>query len=164
MLLWHLHVVTWKLTNHKTRRLTALRWFQETLHFHTRSNEESEDSRNAPAAPTYAVDMRGSLQKYVEKIPDSQQSLLKNWLLMSSIITYCVFQLHDMAYMEVIQFSQLPKVLTCYMLLCFCILLNPMLFRSFHYGLLVLGSMEDWATQVQRLVKSLQFQVNQLDS
>ncbi|KAJ0043737.1 hypothetical protein Pint_18358 [Pistacia integerrima] len=31
----------------------------------------------------------------------SQKSLLKNWPLMSSIIVYCVFQLHDMAYSEI---------------------------------------------------------------
>lgn len=31
----------------------------------------------------------------------SKKSLLKNWPLMSSIIVYCVFSLHDMAYTEV---------------------------------------------------------------
>nr|XP_048334009.1 protein ZINC INDUCED FACILITATOR 1-like isoform X3 [Ziziphus jujuba var. spinosa] len=76
-------------------------WIPETLHFHSRSDEESEDSCNAPAASTYAVDMRGSLQRYEEKGQDSQQNLLRNWPLMSSIITYCVFQLHDMAYTEI---------------------------------------------------------------
>ncbi|KAH7522554.1 hypothetical protein FEM48_Zijuj07G0150900 [Ziziphus jujuba var. spinosa] len=74
---------------------------KETLHFHTRSDEESEDSCNAPVASTYAVDMRGSLQRYEEKSRDSQQRLLKNWPLMSSIITYCVLHLHDMAYTEI---------------------------------------------------------------
>ncbi|XP_048334007.2 protein ZINC INDUCED FACILITATOR 1 isoform X2 [Ziziphus jujuba] len=76
-------------------------WIPETLHFHSRSDEESEDSCNAPAPSTYAVDMRGSLQRYEEKGQDSQQNLLRNWPLMSSIITYCVFQLHDMAYTEI---------------------------------------------------------------
>ena len=33
--------------------------------------------------------------------PTSGESLLKNWPLMSSIIIYCVFSLHDMAYTEV---------------------------------------------------------------
>ena len=32
----------------------------------------------------------------------SEQSLLKNWPLMSSITVYCIFALHDMAYAEVI--------------------------------------------------------------
>ena len=32
---------------------------------------------------------------------DSGISLLKNWPLMSSIIVYCIFSLHDMAYSEV---------------------------------------------------------------
>lgn len=31
----------------------------------------------------------------------SKPSLLKNWELMSAIIVYCVFSLHDMAYVEV---------------------------------------------------------------
>ncbi|KAK1562747.1 hypothetical protein Q3G72_016448 [Acer saccharum] len=35
------------------------------------------------------------------RCPSSQQSLLKNWPLMSSILVYCVFQLHDMAYSEI---------------------------------------------------------------
>lgn len=33
--------------------------------------------------------------------PIAKESLLKNWPLMSSIIVYCVFSLHDMAYTEV---------------------------------------------------------------
>lgn len=32
---------------------------------------------------------------------DSSESLYKNWPLMSSILVYCVFSLHDMAYTEV---------------------------------------------------------------
>lgn len=32
---------------------------------------------------------------------DSTGSLFKNWPLMSSILVYCVFSLHDMAYTEV---------------------------------------------------------------
>lgn len=31
----------------------------------------------------------------------SSESLYKNWPLMSSILVYCVFSLHDMAYQEV---------------------------------------------------------------
>lgn len=33
-----------------------------------------------------------------------QKNLFKNWPLMSSIIVYCIFSLHDMAYIEVLHF------------------------------------------------------------
>lgn len=38
-----------------------------------------------------------------EQIPslDDKKSLIKNWPFMSSLITYCVFSFHDMAYSEV---------------------------------------------------------------
>lgn len=36
-----------------------------------------------------------------EREPTSKGSLIKNWPLMSSIIVYCIFSLHDMAYTEV---------------------------------------------------------------
>ncbi|KAH7522549.1 hypothetical protein FEM48_Zijuj07G0150300 [Ziziphus jujuba var. spinosa] len=137
-----------KASNHKTWRLMALRWFQETLHFHTRSDEESEDSCNAPVARTYAVDMRGSLQRYEEKNRDSQQRLLKNWPLMSSIITYCVLHLHDMAYTEIFSLwaisprrhgglsyssAEVGEVLAIsgFGLLVFQLLLYPMVERTF---------------------------------
>lgn len=84
--------------------LTTSAWFQETLHFHGRIDEGGEDSCNAGVPSTYRVDMEGNLKHYEEKLPDSQQSLIKNWPLMSSIIIYCIFQLHDMAYTEVVQF------------------------------------------------------------
>lgn len=38
---------------------------------------------------------------------DAGKSLYKNWPLMSSIIAYCVFTLHDTAYTEVIIFNSL---------------------------------------------------------
>lgn len=37
----------------------------------------------------------------VEVEEESKPSLLKNWPLMSSIIVYCVFSFHDMAFTEV---------------------------------------------------------------
>uniref|UniRef100_A0A803PZ03 Retroviral polymerase SH3-like domain-containing protein n=1 Tax=Cannabis sativa TaxID=3483 RepID=A0A803PZ03_CANSA len=52
------------------------------------SNHESDQNEN--------LDQDG------EKCPTPpKQSLYKNWPLMSSIILYCVFQLHDMAYSEI---------------------------------------------------------------
>uniref|UniRef100_A0A803LTA8 Major facilitator superfamily (MFS) profile domain-containing protein n=1 Tax=Chenopodium quinoa TaxID=63459 RepID=A0A803LTA8_CHEQI len=41
------------------------------------------------------------LQNSKEGASNSWFSLLKNWPLMSTIIVYCVFQLHDMAYIEI---------------------------------------------------------------
>ncbi|PHT48641.1 putative peptide/nitrate transporter [Capsicum baccatum] len=45
--------------------------------------------------------LRESMTHSESKIPNSQKSLLKNWPLVSAIIVYCVFQLHDMAYLEI---------------------------------------------------------------
>lgn len=41
-------------------------------------------------------------EETADRAPKSGESLLKNWPLMSSIIVYCIFSLHDMAYSEVI--------------------------------------------------------------
>ncbi|XP_059442032.1 protein ZINC INDUCED FACILITATOR 1-like [Corylus avellana] len=72
------------------------------MHMHTKNKRELEDSHDQRASTTYGPDEEGSMQKKSEeKYPASQQSLLKNWPLMSSIIVYCVFQLHDMAYTEI---------------------------------------------------------------
>ncbi|KAB5551626.1 hypothetical protein DKX38_008937 [Salix brachista] len=59
----------------------------ETLHSHVGNGEESNDSEALGAAA------------FESNSP--QKSLLKNWPLISSIIVYCVFQLHDMAYAEI---------------------------------------------------------------
>ncbi|XP_071731187.1 protein ZINC INDUCED FACILITATOR-LIKE 1-like [Rutidosis leptorrhynchoides] len=67
----------------------ALFWLPETLHFHKKS--ELESASNVP-------DSEG---KTDENKKSSLISLLKNWPLMSSIIVYCVFSLHDMAYTEI---------------------------------------------------------------
>ncbi|KAL8251502.1 hypothetical protein R6Q59_035195 [Mikania micrantha] len=68
---------------------------QETLHFHKKKELESTS----------------------EEIPDEKKgstviSLLRNWPLMSSIIVYCVFSLHDMAYTEIFSlWAESPKSL-----------------------------------------------------
>ena len=74
---------------------------QETLHIHTK-NKVLEDSYDALEATAYGPSEKGNMQNSEERHQFSLQSLLKNWPLMSSIIVYCVFQLHDMAYSEVI--------------------------------------------------------------
>ncbi|PWA61817.1 major facilitator superfamily domain protein [Artemisia annua] len=64
-------------------------WLPETLHFHKK--DELESASNVPD-----VDEKTSEGKDSNLI-----SLLKNWPLMSSIIVYCIFSLHDMAYTEI---------------------------------------------------------------
>nr|XP_043614474.1 protein ZINC INDUCED FACILITATOR-LIKE 1-like isoform X2 [Erigeron canadensis] len=64
-------------------------WLPETLHFHKKNELESA---------SFVPDV---VDKTDEKNDSSIMSLLKNWPLMSSIIVYCVFSLHDMAYTEI---------------------------------------------------------------
>ncbi|KAK4476664.1 hypothetical protein RD792_015824 [Penstemon davidsonii] len=65
-------------------------WIPETLHTHPPSEKASSQiSYDALESET-----RGSDEK-------AKPSLWKNWPLMSSIIVYCVFSLHDMAYTEI---------------------------------------------------------------
>uniref|UniRef100_A0ACD6A115 Uncharacterized protein n=2 Tax=Avena sativa TaxID=4498 RepID=A0ACD6A115_AVESA len=71
-------------------------WMPETLHKH-KVNENGNQSIEALEAhlidPKEKVEQSNSL--------DTKKSLFKNWPLMSSIIVYCVFSFHDMAYTEV---------------------------------------------------------------
>ncbi|CAN1298535.1 Protein ZINC INDUCED FACILITATOR-LIKE 1 [Linum perenne] len=69
---------------------------QETLHVHKDKRTQHEDEYERRSAM--------ELNK-----PAVEQSLLKNWPLVSSIIVYCVFALHDMAYSEV-NLSLLPMM------------------------------------------------------
>ncbi|CAH1433412.1 unnamed protein product [Lactuca virosa] len=62
-------------------------WLPETLHFHKKDELESA-----------SYDTEG---KTNEGKDSNLGSLLKNWPLVSSIIVYCVFSLHDMAYSEI---------------------------------------------------------------
>lgn len=74
-------------------------WLPETLHIHKENKEQ--DELYAWEVAAYGCDVKEKLKKFEGKGPNQQQSLLKNWPLMSSIIVYCVFQLHDMAYAEI---------------------------------------------------------------
>ncbi|KAG8367756.1 hypothetical protein BUALT_Bualt16G0105900 [Buddleja alternifolia] len=71
-------------------------WLPETLHMH---GEEK------PAQDVREAAWEGSTYESIEsqKMEDSvpQRSLLKNWPLISAIMVYCIFQLHDMAYSEI---------------------------------------------------------------
>ncbi|RDY13686.1 Protein ZINC INDUCED FACILITATOR-LIKE 1, partial [Mucuna pruriens] len=67
-------------------------WIPETLHNHNCSNESVD---NAEALEN------GSSGDGNQKIIQKNENLFLNWPLMSSIIVYCVFSLHDIAYQEV---------------------------------------------------------------
>ncbi|XP_050878762.1 protein ZINC INDUCED FACILITATOR 1 isoform X2 [Lathyrus oleraceus] len=64
-------------------------WLPETLHNHKVSTEKNEALENGTKEP----DKNKMLQK--------DESLLRNWPLMSSIIVYCVFAIHDIAFIEI---------------------------------------------------------------
>ncbi|GER30109.1 zinc induced facilitator-like 1 [Striga asiatica] len=68
-------------------------WIPETLHTHNSTNVSSQSC--------YATLESGNEEKMGENKNTPNQSLLKNWPLMSSIIVYCIFSLHDMAYTEI---------------------------------------------------------------
>ncbi|KAK9067466.1 hypothetical protein SSX86_014795 [Deinandra increscens subsp. villosa] len=76
-------------------------WLPETLHFH-KTDELESASDHIP----------GAEKKLDEKKDSTLISLLKNWPLMSSIIVYCVFSLHNMAYSEIFSlWAETPKSL-----------------------------------------------------
>ncbi|XP_054816355.1 protein ZINC INDUCED FACILITATOR-LIKE 1-like [Prosopis cineraria] len=68
--------------------LVACIWLPETLHNHNVSDEFNEDAE--------ALE-----NEITEKTVQKDENLLLKWPLMSSIIVYCVFSLHDIAYTEV---------------------------------------------------------------
>ncbi|KAK4379127.1 hypothetical protein RND71_000989 [Anisodus tanguticus] len=66
-------------------------WLPETLHNH--------DSEMPPQDSYKALEAASDTKEGNEST--SKKNLYKNWPLMSSIIIYCVFSLHDMAYSEI---------------------------------------------------------------
>lgn len=65
-------------------------------------NEESNISYDAlESAASRESNSDFNEQNERSKASNSGKSLMKNWPLMSSIIVYCIFSLHDMAYTEV---------------------------------------------------------------
>ena len=69
---------------------SCVNYLQETLHNHNGNRESTNDAE--------ALENGSSKEKTVQK----NENLFMNWPLMSSIIAYCVFSLHDIAYQEVI--------------------------------------------------------------
>ncbi|KAK2634536.1 hypothetical protein Ddye_029328 [Dipteronia dyeriana] len=73
-------------------------WLPETLHMHGDDNISLDASYDALESASCLSNSQ--LKQEGSKGP-SKKNLLKNWPLMSSIIVYCVFSLHDMAYTEI---------------------------------------------------------------
>ncbi|KAJ9685084.1 hypothetical protein PVL29_017205 [Vitis rotundifolia] len=76
-------------------------WLPETLHSHKENNKSREDSYDALEAANGGSNAKEKEQEIEGSESTSNESLFKNWPLMSSIIVYCVFSLHDMAYTEI---------------------------------------------------------------
>ncbi|CAL9004898.1 unnamed protein product [Prunus brigantina] len=74
-------------------------WLPETLHKHNGNTGLQDDSFEALETASYGSFANEGKQKTEEQIP--KENLFKNWPLMSSIIVYCVYSLHDMAYTEI---------------------------------------------------------------
>lgn len=75
----------------------------------------SDDSDEALEAGSCEPNEKGKTVETEESGPIPKMSLLRNWPLMSSIIVYCIFSLHDMAYTEL---SLIPLFLN-HIYLCF---------------------------------------------
>ncbi|KAL6326336.1 hypothetical protein AAG906_007841 [Vitis piasezkii] len=76
-------------------------WLPETLHTHNENKKSREDSYDALEAANGGSNAKEKEQEIEGSEPTSNESLFMNWPLMSSIIVYCVFSLHDMAYTEI---------------------------------------------------------------
>ncbi|KAK4378129.1 hypothetical protein RND71_004425 [Anisodus tanguticus] len=79
-------------------------WLPETLHKHNKIKKEKSNFHDAAEGTpdeSNGLNVSPSMRYSEHKAPSSQKSLLKNWPLVSSIIVYCIFQLHDIAYLEI---------------------------------------------------------------
>ncbi|XP_058079214.1 protein ZINC INDUCED FACILITATOR-LIKE 1-like isoform X2 [Magnolia sinica] len=79
----------------------ACYWIPETLHKHNNKVQERSNSFDALEASLNNYDLKETIEETKGRGLVSNGSLLKNWPLISSIIVYCVFSLHDMAYSEI---------------------------------------------------------------
>lgn len=77
--------------------LTGKYFLQETLHTCTINADGTTKDLSHDIEDVDTQKLQNA-----EGTSNSWLSLLRNWPLMSTIIVYCMFQLHDMAYIEVI--------------------------------------------------------------
>ncbi|CAA7392981.1 unnamed protein product [Spirodela intermedia] len=79
--------------------LVACIWLPETLHTHKETREHI--SCDSLEASQDGFDFKLKDEQSERKKYRSEESLFKNWPLISSIIIYCIFSFHDMAYTEI---------------------------------------------------------------
>jgi len=85
-----------------------LKCLQETLHNHNYSDESIEDAKALENGNN------GTDNENIQK----NENLFLNWPLMSSIIAYCIFSLHDITYLEVRYLMELEIFFTCPYISC----------------------------------------------
>ncbi|KAL2228102.1 UNVERIFIED_CONTAM: Protein ZINC INDUCED FACILITATOR-LIKE 1, partial [Sesamum indicum] len=76
-------------------------WLPETLHIHCEDNIARNSREAPPEDNTYESIQSQEMEVSKLQSTASQRSLFRNWPLVSAIIVYCIFQLHDMAYSEI---------------------------------------------------------------
>ncbi|KAL7093056.1 hypothetical protein ACP275_11G018900 [Erythranthe tilingii] len=76
-------------------------WLPETLHIHTEENIARDSTEASLEDNSYESTRTHEMEVSELKLSTPQRSLLRNWPLMSAIMVYCIFQLHDMAYSEI---------------------------------------------------------------
>ncbi|KAL0428374.1 UNVERIFIED_CONTAM: protein ZINC INDUCED FACILITATOR-LIKE 1 [Sesamum latifolium] len=76
-------------------------WLPETLHIHSEDNIARTSREALPEDNTYESIQSQEMEVSKLRSTVPQRSLLRNWPLVSAIIVYCIFQLHDMAYSEI---------------------------------------------------------------
>lgn len=82
-------------------------WLPETLHRHPLECEEKGDDDLEFSGPNSIKEKDGQI---MEKQKVNRKSLFRNWPVMSSIIVYCVFSLHEVAYSEIFSlWAESPK-------------------------------------------------------
>ncbi|PKA54350.1 Protein zinc induced facilitator-like 1 [Apostasia shenzhenica] len=75
-------------------------WLPETLHMHGEKKPGSTATKDLEGS-FHGSDIMANEENIDKSVPSSKGNLFMNWPLMSSIIVYCVFSLHDMAYTEI---------------------------------------------------------------
>lgn len=83
-------------------------WLPETLHRHpSECEEKGGDELEFGFGHNYSKEKDGQI---TEKKKVHKKSLFRNWPVMSSIIVYCVFSLHEVAYSEIFSlWAESPK-------------------------------------------------------
>lgn len=76
-------------------------WLPETIHTHDTHEKVKDKPNDVEEAALIGSDDAEKTQSTGEGASSTLVLLLRNWPLMSAVIAYCVFQLHDMAYIEI---------------------------------------------------------------